>query len=116
MLNMDGDIDHAGMRAAQQLLKSLAITIEAVGSLSRAIELGLVGSRDSQLMQSGLLDIVPVSRGGGNDEPDANDRWAHVLATALLERGFGALDEAKALADLVEQAAQLREMAAALAE
>jgi hypothetical protein len=97
------------IRAAQELLKTLAITIEALGSLDRAIELGLAGSRESQLMQSGLLDIVPLSRGGDNAEPDADDKWAHVLATALLERGFGALDEVKALAGLIEHTASRRE-------
>ena len=109
MYSTDGVDNEQAMRAAQELLKSMAITIEAVGSLDRAIELGLVGSRDSLLMQSGLLDIVPLSRGGDNAEPDADDKWAHVLATALLERGFGALDEAKALAGLIEQTASRRE-------
>lgn len=89
---------------ARDYLKTVAIVIEAAGTLDRAAELGLIGGRRSAVMLSGLRDVIPVSRGGTSVDPDAEEKWSSLLATALMDRGVDALEELRSLVQVLEQA------------
>lgn len=88
---------------AREYLKTVAIAVEAAGTVERAMELGLIGGQDTAIMASGIRDVIPVSRGGDSPDPDSEDKWATLLATALLERGFDVLEEMRAMALMLEK-------------
>ncbi len=88
---------------AREYLKTVAIAVEAAGTVDRAVELGLIGGEETAVMASGIRDVIPVSRGGDSSDPDAEDKWATLLATALLERGFDVLDETRAMSRMLEK-------------
>lgn len=88
---------------AREYLKSVAIAVEAAGTVDRAVELGLIGGESTAVMASGIRDVIPVSRGGDSSDPDAEDKWATLLATALLERGFDTLEETRAMSQMLEK-------------
>ena len=90
------------LKGAREYLKTVAIVVEAAGTVDRAVELGLIGGEDTAVMASGVRDVIPPSRGGDSSDPDADDKWATLLAAALLERGFDALDELGAMVQLIE--------------
>jgi hypothetical protein len=94
------------LNGGRQFLQSVAILVEAAGTLDRAAALGLIGGRQSPLMRSGLRNIVPRSRGGTSSDPDAEDKWATLLATALLHQGFDVLDDMRALIKALEAHAE----------
>ena len=88
---------------AREYLKTVAIAVEAAGTVDRAMELGLIGGENTAVMASGIRDVIPVSRGGDSSDPDAEDKWATLLATALLERGFDTLEETRAMSQMLEK-------------
>lgn len=90
------------LSGAREYLKSVAIAVEAAGTLDRAVELGLIGGEDTAVMASGVRDVIPPSRGGDSCDPEADDKWSTLLATALLERGFDRLDELRSLVQMLE--------------
>jgi len=90
------------LKGAREYLKTVAIVVEAAGTVDRAVELGLIGGEDTAVMASGVRDVIPPSRGGDSSDPDCDDKWATLLATALLERGFDALDELRAMVQVIE--------------
>ena len=88
---------------AREYLKTVAIAVEAAGTVDRAVELGLVGGEETPVMASGIRDVIPPSRGGDSSDPDAEDKWAMLLGTALLERGIDTLEETRAMAQMLEK-------------
>jgi hypothetical protein len=88
---------------AREYLKTVAIAVEAAGTVDRAVELGLVGGEETPVMASGIRDVIPPSRGGDSSDPHAEDKWATLLGTALLERGIDTLEETRAMALTLEK-------------
>lgn len=68
------------------LLEFFAPPIEAAGSLSTAIKLGLISAGDNDLKQ--LARFVPRSRGGLIDHPDADADWRIVVDESVRKSGY----------------------------
>ncbi len=101
-MTTDAMIGRDALSGAREYLKTVAIVVEAAGTVDRAVALGLIGGEDTAIMATGIRDVIPPSRGGDSNDPDSEDKWASLLATALLERGFATLDEVRAMAEMLE--------------
>jgi len=64
------------------LLHELAPQIEAAGSISAAVENGWIGGALDE-----LAAVVPASRGGSLQHPDADADWQKLVDGILAEKG-----------------------------
>lgn len=71
-----------------QVLAFLAPSIEAAGTIQRAHDLGMIGDfGEDDAMQRQLLALVPKSRGGRLDHPDADGDWVRMVESACRIEG-----------------------------
>jgi hypothetical protein len=81
------------------ILVSMAPQIEAAGSLDRAVQLGLVNAFGSVDLAK-LKAVIPLSRGGTLNHPDADKDWEAMVQGAARKNGSDIEQLRKACAEL----------------
>ena len=85
------------------LLNATAPAIEAAGNYWRAVRLGVIGGFGSaEGMSKLLLPVIPKSRGGRLEAPEAEADWLLIVAEACAQRDLD-LDKMREFYDEIER-------------
>lgn len=82
-------------------LQLVATTIEAAGSVQRAVDLGLIGVMGGSIEP--LLALIPKSRGGHLEGPEVDQDWQNLVASIAAQEGISVEERRRSIAQLASE-------------